>query len=303
MDARVAPYSDSPKDSSDPRLTPVGRIVRLAGLDELPQLYNVLKGEMSLVGPRPEMPHIVAGYNEAERTRLRARPGLTGIWQLSPDRSQAIHENLEYDLYYMSRDSIIIDLLVLGETFVFFARALGSSIVERTRALDPADAAKILDPRSLPSRLLGAQRKDASQYIFVALDQRRRPDEPPSWSAYLPRFSRLESGYAVKLLAAPANQSRFAELTPSKDLSEDGSRLEFVPYESEYVHELARNADCVVTDLSHIAEWAFGAGVPTFLLRHDEDDLEIGPNSGDEGITAVVRSALGGTSPISPVMA
>jgi lipopolysaccharide/colanic/teichoic acid biosynthesis glycosyltransferase len=67
----------------------------------LPQLINVIRGEMSLVGPRPEMPFIVEKYSAIHRQRLAVKPGITGLWQLSADRARAIHENIEYDLYYI----------------------------------------------------------------------------------------------------------------------------------------------------------------------------------------------------------
>jgi lipopolysaccharide/colanic/teichoic acid biosynthesis glycosyltransferase len=303
MSTRVAPYENSPTDLSDPRLTRVGRIIRLAGVDELPQLLNVLKGEMSLVGPRPEMPQIVARYGDVERSRLSTRPGLTGIWQLSPDRSQAIHDNLEYDLYYLSRNSLILDFLILGETLVFFARALGSSIAEGFRKLDLEVFYRALDPRTLRNRRTRTGAETPRQLVFVALDQRRRPDEPVSWSRCVPRVSSLGSSCAVKLLAASANRNRFSELAPTSSANGDATGLEFVPYEPDSVRLLATEADCVVTDLGHIAEWAFGAGVPTFLIRSKEGDLEIGTNGSESSLAGVVRSALAGATPGSPAIA
>ena len=70
-------------------------------IDELPQLVNVLRGEMSLVGPRPEMPFIVEQYELVHRKRLAVKPGITGLWQLSADRMSPIHENISYDLYWI----------------------------------------------------------------------------------------------------------------------------------------------------------------------------------------------------------
>jgi lipopolysaccharide/colanic/teichoic acid biosynthesis glycosyltransferase len=94
-------YQRSPTDRLDPRITRVGRVLRRLSLDELPQLLNVLRGEMSLVGPRPEMPFMVAKYTSEQRRRLHAVPGITGLWQISPARALPIHENLQYDLYYI----------------------------------------------------------------------------------------------------------------------------------------------------------------------------------------------------------
>ena len=111
-------YSTCPKDSRDPRITPVGRFLRKTSLDELPQFLNVLKGEMSLVGPRPEMPFIVAQYNPLHRERLSVKPGITGLWQISADRQSEIHENIDYDLYYLENFSILLDVAILMRTVI-----------------------------------------------------------------------------------------------------------------------------------------------------------------------------------------
>ena len=106
----------APKSHVDPRITNIGRWLRRYSLDELPQLINVLRGEMSVVGPRPEMPFIVDTYGPIERERLRAKPGMTGLWQISYARGEAIHENLDYDLYYIEHQSIMLDLVIMGLT-------------------------------------------------------------------------------------------------------------------------------------------------------------------------------------------
>ncbi len=109
-------YDSSPTTSRDPRITRIGRILRRASLDELPQLINVLKGDMSLVGPRPEMPFIVERYSGEQRKRLQVIPGITGLWQLSADRSFPIHHNIQYDLYYIRNRSFTMDLAILIHT-------------------------------------------------------------------------------------------------------------------------------------------------------------------------------------------
>jgi exopolysaccharide biosynthesis polyprenyl glycosylphosphotransferase len=117
-------YDYCPRDSSDVRVTRIGRFLRRTSLDELPQLFNVLKGEMSLVGPRPEMPFIVETYTPRHRQRLRVTPGLTGLWQLSGDRAYLIHENVEYDLYYIKNRSLFMDLAILMHTIFFAMRGV-----------------------------------------------------------------------------------------------------------------------------------------------------------------------------------
>jgi len=117
-------YDFSPKESCDPRITRLGRLLRRTSLDELPQLFNVLQGTMSLVGPRPEMPFIVAKYNQRHKQRLQVKPGLTGLWQLSGDRGFLIHENIEYDLYYIQHRNFFMDLAILLHTSIFAMRGV-----------------------------------------------------------------------------------------------------------------------------------------------------------------------------------
>jgi exopolysaccharide biosynthesis polyprenyl glycosylphosphotransferase len=117
-------YAYSPKESDDRRITRLGRLLRRTSLDELPQLLNVLLGDMSLVGPRPEMPFIVATYTERHSQRLQVKPGITGLWQLSGDRNYLIHENMEYDLYYIQHRNFFMDLAILLHTTIFAMRGI-----------------------------------------------------------------------------------------------------------------------------------------------------------------------------------
>lgn len=117
-------YAVHPTETNDPRMTNFGRWLRRTSLDELPQLLNVLKGEMSLVGPRPEMPFIVEGYEERHRQRLSVIPGITGVWQLSADRAFPIHENLHCDLYYIRHRNFFMDLAILLHTILFAMRGI-----------------------------------------------------------------------------------------------------------------------------------------------------------------------------------
>lgn len=117
-------YGVSPDSSFDPRVTPAGRFLRKSSLDELPQLLNVLMGDMSLVGPRPEMPFIVENYTHNEHQRLLVPQGMTGFWQLSADRKLAIHERLEYDLYYLEQKGFFFDLAILCHTALFAMKGI-----------------------------------------------------------------------------------------------------------------------------------------------------------------------------------
>jgi len=117
-------YAATPQHSADVRITPVGRWLRKFSIDELPQFWNVVKGEMSVVGPRPEMPQIVALYSSIQRQRLCMRPGITGIWQISADRKNPIHENIDYDLYYIEKQSFFLDIMIIITTGFYSARGV-----------------------------------------------------------------------------------------------------------------------------------------------------------------------------------
>jgi len=119
MYASAPQYGFSPMESDDPRITNIGRVLRKISLDEIPQLLNVLLGDMSLVGPRPEMPFIVERYNLQQQQRLQVVPGITGLWQLSADRAFHIHENIQYDLYYIRNRSFFMDMAILVHTMFF----------------------------------------------------------------------------------------------------------------------------------------------------------------------------------------
>ena len=114
----------SPKREGDPRITRVGYWLRKTSLDELPQLLNVLRGEMSLVGPRPEMKMIVEGYTPSQRKRLAVTPGITGLWQISADRRFQIHDRIEYDLYYIEHRNVFLDFAVMLHTLIFAVRGI-----------------------------------------------------------------------------------------------------------------------------------------------------------------------------------
>jgi lipopolysaccharide/colanic/teichoic acid biosynthesis glycosyltransferase len=126
MKSTVPKYEVSPRNSADARLTRMGRLIRRMSIDELPQLFNVLRGDMSLVGPRPEMPFIVARYRPVERQRLAAKPGITGLWQISAARSFPIHEYLQYDLHYIRNQNAVLDCAILLRTITAVLGGVGA---------------------------------------------------------------------------------------------------------------------------------------------------------------------------------
>ena len=104
------------KSLSDPRVTYAGRLLRRTCADELPQLWNVLVGDMSLVGPRPELPEIVARYEPWQHARHLVTPGITGWWQVNRDPHRLMHEATELDLHYVRHQSLALDLWILLRT-------------------------------------------------------------------------------------------------------------------------------------------------------------------------------------------
>ncbi len=110
----------------DPRVTPLGRWLRRYSLDELPQLLNVLRGDMSLVGPRPPLPCEVAQYQSDARRRLKVKPGITGLWQVSGRSDLSWEETVRLDLFYVENWSFALDLSILVRTLRAVARTAGA---------------------------------------------------------------------------------------------------------------------------------------------------------------------------------
>jgi len=104
------------KVRQDPRVTPVGRVLRRWSLDELPQLWNVLRGDMSLVGPRPPLPSEVEKYADETYRRLLVKPGITGLWQVSGRSALSWEESIQLDLHYVDNWSLALDLILLVKT-------------------------------------------------------------------------------------------------------------------------------------------------------------------------------------------
>src|SRR5690606_5884605 len=101
---------------ADPRVTPVGRFIRRFSIDELPQLANVIAGEMSLVGPRPALPAEVRRYSPDVQRRLHVRPGMTGLWQVSGRSDLPWEDTVRLDLYYVDNWSLVQDLSIVIKT-------------------------------------------------------------------------------------------------------------------------------------------------------------------------------------------
>jgi exopolysaccharide biosynthesis polyprenyl glycosylphosphotransferase len=114
------------KRRNDPRVTRAGRVLRRTSIDELPQLWNVLTGEMSLVGPRPELPALVEDYEPWQRKRFTVPPGMTGWWQINGRSEQMMHLNTEADLFYVQNYSILLDVQILLRTLSAVVRGKGA---------------------------------------------------------------------------------------------------------------------------------------------------------------------------------
>jgi lipopolysaccharide/colanic/teichoic acid biosynthesis glycosyltransferase len=130
-DVQAAPFDGvdrrlTHKTSADPRHTKVGRFIRKWSLDELPQLFNVLKGDMSLVGPRPELVQVAERYGLVDHPRHCVRPGITGLWQVSKSRGSLLHENVHIDLDYVGKVTLLGDIRILLRTVSSVVKVRGS---------------------------------------------------------------------------------------------------------------------------------------------------------------------------------
>jgi len=106
------------KIKDDPRVTPIGRVLRNYSLDELPQFYNVLRGDMSLIGPRPCLYRELQNYTEHDKLRLKVKPGITGLWQVSGRSGLSFEQMIELDLAYIKTMSVKNDLKILFKTMI-----------------------------------------------------------------------------------------------------------------------------------------------------------------------------------------
>jgi exopolysaccharide biosynthesis polyprenyl glycosylphosphotransferase len=114
------------KIQKDPRVTPIGRLLRRFSLDELPQLWHVLRGDMSLVGPRPPLPNEVEEYDDHVHRRFKVKPGMTGLWQVSGRADLPWEEAVRLDLHYVDHWSITMDFIILAKTLTAVIRGRGA---------------------------------------------------------------------------------------------------------------------------------------------------------------------------------
>ncbi|PGW34041.1 multidrug MFS transporter [Bacillus cereus] len=115
------------KMKEDPRVTRIGKLIRKTSIDELPQLLNVLKGEMSLVGPRPPLPREVKEYTAYDKQRLLVTPGCAGLWQVTERNSVGFKEMVELDLEYINKRSVLYDLKIIFKTIQIMIKSNGAS--------------------------------------------------------------------------------------------------------------------------------------------------------------------------------
>jgi lipopolysaccharide/colanic/teichoic acid biosynthesis glycosyltransferase len=139
----------------DPRLAPFGRFLRASGFDELPQIFNVLCGEMSLVGPRPCTPNEFAHYEPWQRERVNGLPGLTGYWQVNGKNRTTFNEMIVMDLFYLKNLSILLDLKIMFKTCTVIA----GQLVESKLPAQPNRYEGTLSPAPILQTLVDSARK------------------------------------------------------------------------------------------------------------------------------------------------
>lgn len=137
---RPGNHRDGPlfKLRNDPRVTKVGRFLRSTSIDELPQLFAVLKGTMSIVGPRPALPEEVAQFDETLLGRLRVLPGITGLWQVRARDDPSFESYRRFDLAYVERWSLRLDVVIMATTAVVVLRRAARALKPSSAVLDPA---------------------------------------------------------------------------------------------------------------------------------------------------------------------
>jgi lipopolysaccharide/colanic/teichoic acid biosynthesis glycosyltransferase len=141
--------------AGDPRLIAGGRFLRASGLDELPQIFNVLRGEMSLVGPRPCLPHEFARYGAWQQERVNALPGLTGFWQVNGKNKTSFSEMIAMDIFYARNMSLGLDLRIILKTIP----ALIEQTLERRRAHEIESRRRAVQTVAVPKNTNGAVKR------------------------------------------------------------------------------------------------------------------------------------------------
>ena len=165
----------------DPRLAPFGRFLRASGLDELPQIFNVVRGEMSLVGPRPCTPNEFAHYEPWQRARVNGLPGLTGHWQVNGKNKTTFNEMIMMDLFYLENMSILLDLKIMLKT----GAVIAGQLLESQRGHDATGSGPNctkLEGGGIPTSVLGTATrgafetdrptKNALEKKWIAIDTR-----------------------------------------------------------------------------------------------------------------------------------
>lgn len=141
-----------PEEEDAPRITRLGRLLRTTSLDELPQLWNVIRGDMGVIGPRPTLPEQVVHYSPRQRGRLAVRPGLTGWAQVQGRNSISWPERIELDLWYIEHHSLLLDLRILFRTVGVLLRPRGVTGAGGVNPGFPAPSAEPALPRPVPLR-------------------------------------------------------------------------------------------------------------------------------------------------------
>lgn len=201
---RTASYPDSDRD----RITPLGRLLRKSSLDELPQLLNICRGDMSLIGPRPLYPQYLAFYTEEERIRHSMRPGITGLAQVSGRNDLRWSGRLALDKKYVDSASIKQDVVILAKTFLQLRQGEGVSVVARDTG-EPLDV-----ERSYPHTDKFAIRR------FNSLDIDKRVE----W---------MSSPITAKYMSLPATVSRVSTVQWYEGIRDNPWRDDFVVYDSK----------------------------------------------------------------------
>jgi lipopolysaccharide/colanic/teichoic acid biosynthesis glycosyltransferase len=147
----------------DPRLAPFGRILRASGLDELPQIFNVLCGEMSLVGPRPCLPNEFDHYEPWQRERVNGLPGLTGYWQVNGKNKTTFNQMVAMDLFYLKNMSILLDLKIMLRT----CTALAEQLFESRPAAQCNRQHRDPHPSATPGPHDGGRRSPSTQILHT----------------------------------------------------------------------------------------------------------------------------------------